>query len=141
MKTKTVKDMMTPLSKYGTISAEATLYEAAMALNTAQQEYDRDRSRHRLLLIVDEQGHVVGKLSQLDVLRAGVVLDFLQTGEEKDYRSSGLKDKALRLNADARIIAAINFAGSSATRQQFFRQEKQFVRRTLVVLTPVELSN
>ena len=87
MKTKTVKDTMTPLSKYGTISAEAPLYEAAMALNPAQQEYDRDRSRHRLLLIVDEQGHVVGKLSQLDVLRAGVVLDFLQTGEEKDYRS------------------------------------------------------
>jgi CBS domain-containing protein len=70
MKTKTVKDIMTPLSEYGTISVEATLYEAAMALETAQQEFNGDHVRHRLLLIVDEPGRVVGKLSQLDVLRA-----------------------------------------------------------------------
>jgi CBS domain-containing protein len=70
MKTKTVKDIMTPLSEYGTISMEATLYEAAMALKSAQQEFNGDHVHHRLLLIVDEHGRVVGKLSQLDVLRA-----------------------------------------------------------------------
>jgi CBS domain-containing protein len=70
MEKKTVKDIMTPLSEYGTISMEATLYEAAMALKTAQQEYNGDHVLHRLLLIVDESGRVVGKLSQLDVLRA-----------------------------------------------------------------------
>ena len=69
MHTKTVKDIMSPLSEYGTISAEATLYEAAMALAKAQDEVDQDRSRHRLLLIVDEAGEVAGKISQLDVLR------------------------------------------------------------------------
>jgi CBS domain-containing protein len=70
MKMKTVKDIMTPLSEYGTISVEATLYEAAMALETAQLEFNGDHVHHRLLLIVDEHGRVVGKLSQLDVLRA-----------------------------------------------------------------------
>jgi len=70
MKTKTVRDIMTPLSEYGTISAEATLYEAAVALDKAQQEFEQDRSRHRLLLIVDKDGEVQGKISQLDVLRA-----------------------------------------------------------------------
>ena len=70
MQTKTVKDIMTPLSEYGTISAEATLYEAAMALTKAQDAYDQDRGRHRLLLIVDEAGEIAGKISQLDVLRA-----------------------------------------------------------------------
>ncbi len=70
MQIKTVKDIMTPLSEYGTISAEATLYEAAMALEKAQDEFDQDRGRHRLLLIVDEGGEVAGKISQLDVLRA-----------------------------------------------------------------------
>jgi CBS domain-containing protein len=70
MEKKTVKDIMTPLSEYGTISVEATLYEAAMALKTTQQEYNGDHVLHRLLLIVDESGRVVGKLSQLDVLRA-----------------------------------------------------------------------
>ena len=70
MKTKTVRDIMTPLSDYGTISAEATLYEAAVALDKAQQEFEQDRRRHRLLLIVDKNGEVKGKISQLDVLRA-----------------------------------------------------------------------
>jgi CBS domain-containing protein len=70
MKNRTVKDIMTPLSEYATILAEATLYEAAMALDKAQQQFEQDPSRHRLLLIVDESGAVVGKISQLDVLRA-----------------------------------------------------------------------
>ena len=70
MKMKTVKDIMTPLSEYGTISAEATLYEAAVALDKARQEFEQDCSRHRLLLIVDVDGEVLGKISQLDVLRA-----------------------------------------------------------------------
>ena len=70
MKTKTLKDIMTPLSEYATISEEASLYEAAVALDKAQQEFEQDRSRHRLLLIVDKDGEVMGKISQLDVLRA-----------------------------------------------------------------------
>jgi CBS domain-containing protein len=70
MKTKTVKDIMTPLSEYESISAEATLYEAAMALDKSQQEFNQDRRGHRLRLIVDEEGQVLGKISQLDVLRA-----------------------------------------------------------------------
>ena len=70
MKMKTVKDVMTPLSMYATVSEEATLHEAAMALNEAQQQFEQDRSRHRLLLIADENGKVLGKISQLDVLRA-----------------------------------------------------------------------
>ena len=70
MKTKTVKDIMTPLSEYGTISMEATLYEAALALDQAQKEFELNRSRHRLLLISDQDGEIVGKLSQLDILRA-----------------------------------------------------------------------
>jgi CBS domain-containing protein len=70
MQTKTVKDIMTPLSEYATISEGATLFEAAMALEEAQQEFEQDRSQHRLLLIVDEKGEVRGKISQLDVLRA-----------------------------------------------------------------------
>lgn len=70
MKKKTVKDLITPLAEYGKISVDATLYEAAVALHKAQLEFEQDRSRHRLLLIVDADGEVLGKISQLDVLRA-----------------------------------------------------------------------
>ena len=70
MNSKTVKDLMIPLSEYGTISEDATLFEAALALDQAQKEYEQDPKRHRILLITNKQGQVVGKLSQLDILRA-----------------------------------------------------------------------
>ncbi len=54
MQTKTVRDIMTPLSEYGTISVEATLFEAAMALDEAQKAYEQDSKVHRLRLITDE---------------------------------------------------------------------------------------
>ncbi|MBW1695675.1 MAG: CBS domain-containing protein [Deltaproteobacteria bacterium] len=69
MRSKIVKDIMTPLSEYETISAEATLFEAAWALKQAQQAYEQREKRHRMLLITDRRGEAVGKLSQLDVLR------------------------------------------------------------------------
>jgi CBS domain-containing protein len=70
MKTKTVKDIMTPLGEYGTISVDASLTEAAQALEEVQKEYEQNRKRHRILLISDANGKIVGKLSLLDVLRA-----------------------------------------------------------------------
>ena len=70
MKTKTVKDIMTPLSEYGFIPMESTLYEAAVALDEVQKEFEQNPNRHRILLISDENEEIVGKLSQLDILRA-----------------------------------------------------------------------
>lgn len=61
---------MTPISEYKTISIESNLYEAAIALDNAQKAYERGRYPHRILLISDENGEIVGKISQLDVLRA-----------------------------------------------------------------------
>ncbi|UCF95524.1 MAG: CBS domain-containing protein [Desulfobacterales bacterium] len=61
---------MIPLSEYATVSEEATLYEAVLALEKAQLDFDHTRYRHRAILVLDKTGKVVGKLSQLDVLRA-----------------------------------------------------------------------
>lgn len=69
MKTKTVKDLMRPLSEYRTISTEANLYQAAEALHQAQKKFEHDAKLHKILLISDENGEIVGKVSQLDVLR------------------------------------------------------------------------
>ena len=70
MHTKTVKDIMTPVSEYDTISQEASLHEAAQALDEVQREYEKNPKRHRMLLITDANGMIVGKLSKLDVMRA-----------------------------------------------------------------------
>jgi CBS domain-containing protein len=70
MKNKIVKDLMIPISEYETISIESNLYEAALALDKAQKAYEQGIYPHRILLIADENGEIVGKISQLDVLRA-----------------------------------------------------------------------
>jgi CBS domain containing-hemolysin-like protein len=70
MKTKIVKNLMVPLSEYVTVSKDATLHEAVLALAQAQVEFDPRRRRHRAILIYDEDHKIVGKIGQIDILRA-----------------------------------------------------------------------
>ncbi|MGD9138692.1 MAG: CBS domain-containing protein [Desulfobacterales bacterium] len=72
MKSLMVKDLMVPLSEYATVTEEATLYDAVIALEEAQEKFEdkHTRYRHRAILVLDKDGDVVGKLSQLDTLRA-----------------------------------------------------------------------
>ena len=72
MKSFTVKDLMVPLSEYATVAEDATLFEAVLALEKAQEKFEDKHTRyqHRAILILDKDGNVIGKLSQLDVLRA-----------------------------------------------------------------------
>ena len=70
MKSYIVKDLMVPLSEYATVHDDATLYEAVFSLEKAQIEFDRSRYRHRAILVLNKKNQVVGKISQLDVLKA-----------------------------------------------------------------------
>jgi len=81
VKTYTVKDLMVPLSEYATVSEDASLYEAVVALEKAQDEFSTHlekapeefvtkRHPHRAILVLDKNGDVAGKISQLDALRA-----------------------------------------------------------------------
>ncbi len=70
MENLTVKDLMVPLSGYATVSEDATLGEAVKALKIAQKNVDESRDKHRAILITDRNNRIVGKVSQLDVIRA-----------------------------------------------------------------------
>ncbi len=82
MKKYTVKNLMVPLSEYATVSKDASLYEAVIALEKAQKEFDSTclekapdefgskRHPHKAILVLGENGQVAGKISQLDALRA-----------------------------------------------------------------------
>ena len=72
MKTIPVKDFVVPLEEYATVSEDATLFEAITALEKAQEALDRERHLylHRAVLVYDQNKQIVGKISQLDVLRA-----------------------------------------------------------------------
>lgn len=67
---QTVKELMVPISEYATVNKDATLHEAVLALEEAQEKYDQSKYKHRAVLVLDKDNKVVGKLSQLNVLRA-----------------------------------------------------------------------
>lgn len=70
MKHLIVRDLMVPRSEYPVVGENATIHEAVQALQAAQKRFDQSRYRHRAVLVADDQGHIVGKLGQLDMLRA-----------------------------------------------------------------------
>ncbi|MBT8378212.1 MAG: CBS domain-containing protein [Ignavibacteria bacterium] len=103
MEKLTVKEMMVPLSRYATVSEDATLGEAVKTLKQAQKDFDHTRDKHRAILITDRNNNIVGKLSQLDVIKAlepkYVKLDdrkqLSRFGFSKDYMKAILKEHQL----------------------------------------------
>jgi len=67
-----VSEVMVPISEYATVPKGSTLYEAVSALELAQEKFEdtHTRYRHRAILVLEKTGKVVGKVSQMDVLRA-----------------------------------------------------------------------
>jgi CBS domain-containing protein len=108
MKTVQVKDVMVALEDYATVSENATLYEAVLALEKAQEEFDQSRYRHRAILVYDDKQKIVGKISQLDLLMAlepnyqivdfeklshfGYSLDYLQSVAKTSFWDKPLKN-------------------------------------------------
>ena len=65
-----VKDLMVPLSEYATIPEGSTLFEAVLTLENAKKQVGGAIYPHWLVLIMGKNKKVLGKLSQLDILRA-----------------------------------------------------------------------
>ncbi|MBN2032107.1 MAG: CBS domain-containing protein [Deltaproteobacteria bacterium] len=103
METILVKEMMVPLADYATVSEKATLYEAVMALEEAQKHFDQNKYRHRAILVYDARRRIVGKLSQLDIIRSlepkyegiGDLKDLTRFGLDADYIRQMIKDHGL----------------------------------------------
>lgn len=70
METIKVKDLMVPLEQYVCVSQSASLQEAVIQLEEARAKYVAEGHPYRAVLVCDQNGNVVGKLGQLDVLRA-----------------------------------------------------------------------
>lgn len=74
MKEKFVRDLMVPLEEYATVSENASLYEAVIVLEKAQEDYLKVRKKsiypHRAILVLNPQGQVIGKVSQVDAIKA-----------------------------------------------------------------------
>jgi len=70
MKTKQVKELMVPISDYATIHEDANMAEAMRAFESEIRRYGEAPYRHHSLVVLDDNRHVVGRLSQVDMMRA-----------------------------------------------------------------------
>jgi CBS domain containing-hemolysin-like protein len=87
-----IKDLMVPLEEYATVSDSATLYEAVLALEEAQEKFDHLPYKHRAILVYDSKNQIVGKLGQLDIIRA-LEPKYGEMGNIKSLSRFGLSSK------------------------------------------------
>jgi CBS domain-containing protein len=70
VKTIRIKDLMISLSDYATVREDATLAQVIAELERVQSRFEIGRYPHRAVLVLNDQGDVVGKVGQIDILRA-----------------------------------------------------------------------
>ncbi|OGP64232.1 MAG: hypothetical protein A2170_10795 [Deltaproteobacteria bacterium RBG_13_53_10] len=99
MKTRKVKDLMVPLEEYATVGEDATLYAAVLALEQAQKTFRQDRYKHRAILVLDKKRHVVGKISQLDVIK-GLEGGYKKMGDFKGISHTGFSTEFIKSMVD-----------------------------------------
>lgn len=99
MKTRRVKDLMIPLAEYATVSEDANLYAAVLALEEAQKKFRQDAYKHRAILVLAKDRHVVGKLSQLDVIK-GLEAGYKKMGDFKGISHTGFSTEFIKSMVD-----------------------------------------
>lgn len=70
MTTLTIEELMRPLDQFPRISAQALFHDVMDALDQANAEYLSGVSKQRLLLVENNEGTILGKISPKDVLRS-----------------------------------------------------------------------
>jgi predicted transcriptional regulator len=89
MENMTVRDLMVPVKDFPKISENATFYEAVCALEAAQEKYLAGKSKQRILLVEDEKGKIIGKISPIDLFR-GLETKYSHVDIEAYVKRSGL---------------------------------------------------
>ncbi|MDX9785784.1 MAG: CBS domain-containing protein [Desulfobacterales bacterium] len=84
-----VRDLMVSADSFPKISCQVTFYEALAALEDAQKKYLSGEIEQRILLIVDKEGKVMGKLSPIDLIR-GLETNYNRVNAEKVLDRFGL---------------------------------------------------
>ena len=115
MEKTTARDLMVPLEEYATVSEEATLKDAVDALEKAQEELDRNRYKYlyRAVLVLNKNKEVVGKISQLDILRS-LEPKYKEIGDTRRISLSGFSAKFLTSMMDSHRLWAHSLSGICA---------------------------
>lgn len=90
-----VRDVMVPLEKYATIHKDSLLIDAIDALEKAQKAFEGSPYVHRAVLVYDDNHKIVGKLSQLDVIKC-LEPKYESFGDIRSSSLSGLSPELIR---------------------------------------------
>jgi predicted transcriptional regulator len=90
-----VKDLMVPVQQYCTVYEDSTLLDAVMELEKARIQDEASGSPYRAVLVCSRDGKVVGKLSQLDVLRS-LEPRYTEMGDLRKLSGFGISAEYLR---------------------------------------------
>ena len=94
MKSKLVNSLMVPISDYATIHEDANMQEAMQAFENGNKRYGKAPYRHQSLVVLDSGRQVIGRLSQVDMMRA-LEPRYRELGESRWIARSPLSKKVL----------------------------------------------
>ena len=83
-----VRDLMVPVDKFQKISSSVLFYDALLVLETVQKKYLSGKCEQRILLVENEDGQIIGKLSPIDLLR-GLETNYNRLSVEKTLSRFG----------------------------------------------------
>ena len=69
MEEKHVKDLMIPIEDYAVVSKNATIAEAMRVISEMSEKLSSKQYKHQAVLVKDETGNIVGRLTQADILK------------------------------------------------------------------------
>lgn len=94
MKSRLVRDLMIPIDDYATIRDDATIAAAILALQREDKRHGEKPYRHQSLIVLDADRKVVGRLSQVDIMRA-LEPRYLELGDARWIGKSVFSRRAL----------------------------------------------
>jgi CBS domain-containing protein len=95
----TVRQVMVTLEEYPSVSEDASVYEAVLALEKAQEAFDRARYRHLAVLVQDREKRIVGKVSQWDLIKS-LEPKYEEFGDMRTTSLSGLSPLLIKSMMD-----------------------------------------
>ncbi len=89
MKSRLVRDLMIPVSEYEIIDEKTDLLNAAISLRKAVQNYLKKGLLYDCILVSDNKGRIVGKISPVDIIKA-LEPKYSRTGDSDTFSKVGV---------------------------------------------------
>lgn len=129
MENHLVKDLMVPISEYATVVVGTSLIDAVKTLEQAQEAYTMSKYQHRAVLVLDESGSIVGKISQLRALKA-LEPEFKSNTEIEELKAFNFSDNYISKLRDlyrshGKIVSNHSLKEASSKKVEEFMQTPQ----------------